>query len=44
MRAITRGITSDTNRLSSLSRNERHFMYSELSKILARSRGLDSSV
>ena len=33
-----------TKRESSLSRNARHFAYSTVSKILARSRGLDSSV
>ena len=37
-------MTSETKRLSSLSRKPRHFAYSIVSKILARSRGRDSSV
>ena len=41
---MTRGMTRLTKRESSLSRKLRHFVNSTVSKILARSRGLDNSV
>src|SRR5262249_2357395 len=42
-RASTRGMVSVTKRESSESRNDRHLVYSAVSKIFSRSRGLDSS-
>ena len=43
-RASVRGRVSTQNRESSESRNDRHFAYSAVSKILARSRGFARSV